>query len=292
MKISIFTTITNPEENQYPYLEAIASYLALADEVVIVDGGGKTPAAFSQDGSWEKIRKLEGSRKIKPVSMPWPETWEWKELPYHLNAGLDACTGDWCIKTDIDYLFHEKDIADIKVKLQAFYDSRAMAASFVKFNILNREKGYQKTIMPLAISKRFRGIIRYGIAKDAETDWCYPILVPPNSTFSDVPVGNKLPDQHILGTGVDVYNYDYFFKTREKAKEDFWSFAQAYATAFDDSWGDTKEKSWEVFTTMMKGRNKSKYLKDVDHPKFIKDRIKRMKPEEFGYNNWDNFKNV
>jgi len=46
MKISIFTTITNPEENQYPYLEAIASYLALADEVVIVDGGGKTPAAF------------------------------------------------------------------------------------------------------------------------------------------------------------------------------------------------------------------------------------------------------
>jgi len=38
MKISIFTTITDPEARQDPYLEAIENYLDFADEVVVVDG--------------------------------------------------------------------------------------------------------------------------------------------------------------------------------------------------------------------------------------------------------------
>ena len=123
MKLSIFTTITNPIERQDAYMEAIESYLAIADEVVVVDGG-------SIDGSYENIAL--SSAEIK--NYIWPKEWEWEQLPRSLNVGLKACTGDWVIKADIDYIFHEKDRGELRRQLESLGDFPV--ANFYKWQFL------------------------------------------------------------------------------------------------------------------------------------------------------------
>ena len=77
-------------------------------------------------------------------------------------------------------------------------------------------------------------------------------------------------------------------RTKEVQKREFWRFAQAYATAFNKSWGSSEEEAFSFWTKMMKSRlSKQLYPMDIEsHPEFIKEKIKNMKPEEFGFNNW------
>ena len=61
VNISAHTYITNPLTNGYLiYLPAIQSFLDIADEVIIVDGG-------SSDGSLERLTTLRGNEKLKVV---------------------------------------------------------------------------------------------------------------------------------------------------------------------------------------------------------------------------------
>ena len=57
MKISIFTSMTNPEERMDPWKEALECYNDFADEVIVV---GKD---WDYDFSWEKIGCF--SRRIR-----------------------------------------------------------------------------------------------------------------------------------------------------------------------------------------------------------------------------------
>src|SRR3990167_6150005 len=109
MKLSIIATVTNPVKRQDPWLEALECYLDLADQVVIVNGG--TPFTFE---NITKIPDPDRDADITFVNLEWPYEWSWEELPRHLNAGLEQATGDWVIKCDIDYFFHEKDHTRIR----------------------------------------------------------------------------------------------------------------------------------------------------------------------------------
>lgn len=293
MKISIITTITNPDKNQYAWREAIKSYFELADEVIIVNGGeiiDPKSVNFLIDG------EEPGVKGVKIIDLPWPAKWHWSELPVHLNAGLEAATGDWVIKTDIDYIFHENDIKDIRHALEN--DAKGFAvAAFVKKAITDRHHYYKKCRVAIAINKGNVGdTIKFGIDIDEKTDWCFPILVNKSIPlkYGKVPRGKSVPSNMIFDTGLNVWDYDCFFRTKEVQKKVFWPFAQAYATVFDKSWGDTEEAAWKVWLDMMKGRRTKKlYPMDIDsHPKFIKERIKSMNPEEFGFDNFDNFKDL
>lgn len=281
-KISIFTTITNPEKNQYAYLEAIKCYCEFADEVIIVDG-------CSTDGSIEKIQALNND-KIRIVNLLWPEKWQWAELPKHLNAGLNTCTGDWCIKMDIDYIIHEKDFKHLHNKLDEYFSINIPLAYFVKYTVLNKDKAYQKSTLPLAINKNFKDKIMYGKTEE-RSDWCYPMTIKGIDKELSIPIGNK--ETRMFPLSCDLFNYDYTFRTKEVAKREFWRFSQAYATAFNWDWGKTEEDSFKVFLGQMKGRLGFHILKDIEsHPKFIQERINNLTKEEFGFNNWNNFKGL
>ncbi|KKM17062.1 hypothetical protein LCGC14_1679540 [marine sediment metagenome] len=286
MKISIITTITNPDERQYAWAEAIRNYLALADEVVIVNGG---------EPLYENLDFMDNPR-LRIINLPWPDKWHWSELPVHLNAGLEAATGVWVIKTDIDYFFHEKDMPTIRFGLNEA--ENYAIAGFQKRGIINRNRYYNKCDLPVAINKASMGsAIKFGIDPDQETDWCFPVMVNGEKTFKNgnkVPLGKVAPENLAYGVGIPIWNYDAFFRTKEVQKKEFWRFAQAYATAFDKSWGKTEEGSFKYWVEMMRSRVAKIHnpLDILSHPIHIQERLKAMTPDEWGYNNWDKLKGL
>ena len=83
MKISIFTSMTNPEERNDPWEEALNCYKDFADEVIV-------------------------------VGEDWPEEFLWDHIGKTFQQGLDKSNGDWAIRMDLDYFFHENDMSYIK----------------------------------------------------------------------------------------------------------------------------------------------------------------------------------
>lgn len=286
MKISIHTMINWPmkDANLYPFKEALKSFIELADEVIVVNGGEDVlPHEFIG----------ESGGRMREVMLPWPEKWHWSELPLHLNAGFDACSGDWVIKCDSDYLFHEADIPTLKQALEEYQDW--MAASIVKKVVLNRNHFMRKCEMPFCINKKLSGeTIKYGIAENMHTDWCYPIYQIKGKTEQGAPIGLSLPEAIVRRTGVDVWDYDYFFRTKELSKSEFWRFSQAYATVFDWSWGATEDEAFRVFCNQANGRLQKRILPLAieSHPKFIREKVAAMTPDMFGYSNWNNLKDL
>ena len=90
-KLSISTSYTNPEERMDPWREALTCYNDLADEVV--RSGENWPYEFS----WDYIGKV-------------------------FNESYEKATGDWVIRMDLDYFFHENDFEKIRSRLEENFD--------------------------------------------------------------------------------------------------------------------------------------------------------------------------
>ena len=93
-KLSIATTYTNPEERMDPWKEALTCYNDLADEVV------RTGENWPYEFSWDYIGKT-------------------------FNESYELATGDWVIRMDLDYFFHENDFQGIRKVLSENFDKPA-----------------------------------------------------------------------------------------------------------------------------------------------------------------------
>jgi len=291
MKISIFTTLGNigntPDYWQYAWREALQSYLDFADEVVVV-WGGKKP---SRPDPYEE--------NLKTIDLFWPYDFSWEEIAKHFNAGLEACTGDWAIKMDIDYIIHEKDMEGWRTQLEGYLKENWAVCSFMKFTVLNVFRAYQKVHLPFIINKNSLLPVKFGIpTDDPGSAWGYHILAQGFDDRRGLPVGTTIPDEMVRSTGVDIFNYDNTFRNKEKTGEHFLRFSNARAKAgFKRQWGNTKEEALKKFCDMMASRIKKtsgtyKPLNHMCHPKYIRDRIKGLTVDEFGANNWNNFKGI
>ena len=121
MKISIFTTMTNPEERMDPWKEAINCYENYADEVVIVGDD------FKEEFTWSDIGKM-------------------------FTKGLQKATGDWVIWMDIDNIFHEKDFEKLT---KSIYDNKsAPSIAFPKMQIFTPDRFAIKSIICRAFNKK------------------------------------------------------------------------------------------------------------------------------------------
>lgn len=270
MKISGFVCLTNPEERQDPWREHVASALSWADELVIVNGG--KPLSYPDN-------------RVRFIEYAWPYDFSWEELPKHLNAGLEACTGDWAIRLDVDYIFEDGIADELRDRLAQINDMRV--ATFQKMSAILSTKFYQKGGISLGFNKRFADTV-VGRANEEHTDLCMPIVK--EGEEDGVPFG-RLPTEHETGrTGIRLYNYDYTFKTREFSKAEFWRFSKAYYKYFGEyNWGDTEEKAIAIFEEMMRGRLAGRHIYTFspdEQPSFIREKIKDIKPEEFGYDGW------
>lgn len=281
MRISILTTITNPIERQDKFLEALTCYCDFADEVVVVNGGN--PIVFTNPPA--------NFNKIKIVDYPWDEEWNWIDLPKHLNFGLQACTGDWIIKFDIDQLIHERNFQELRSRIENIPAEYA-SATMQKATFTHGGKWFQKGEVENIF--RNRPDIRIGKNTERYTDLCFPVhqtgveVVYQEDSIEiyDLPIGTSLK---CMKTGVKFWNYDYFFKTQEFSKKEFWRFSRAYKRYFNDwGFGDTEENSFKKFIQAKRDRyNRATSKATLDtHPVYMRQLVMALTPEQYGYNGW------
>jgi len=118
MKISAYTTSRNSDEMAYPYLEAIKSHLAFADEVVVFD------TSNGKDKTLEKLLSLtENEPKLKVVHS---DKIDWKAPNHGIYDGQTKalsrkqCSGDVLWQFDLDEIVHEKHVAMIRPLAEQF----------------------------------------------------------------------------------------------------------------------------------------------------------------------------
>ena len=283
--IGAILAITNPIQRQDIYLECISSMLPWADEIIIVDGGDRS--------DWYvKLREeigSEGLEKIKVVQLPWPHEFSWDELPKHLNYGLAQIKSDWCIRVDADYVFKDCWKANLW-ELGVNQSKRIITAQ--KFSTILATKIYQKGPSPIIINMRY-GDMCFGVAQDKYTDLCVPIIK--TGMRGDIPEGKLVDDKDIHRSHLEFMNYDYCFKTKDFTSKEFLRFSRAHKRYFGSSkWGNTEEKSLNKFIEMMEYRMMHEKIHIYNmpwqlHPSFMKERVRDIKPEHFGYNGWGIF---
>lgn len=123
MKISAATFVTNPWSSGYLiYLPAIQSFLDLADEVIVVDGG-------STDDSLERLSGLRGHERIRVVSTDqtyWGpgDAWERAQFGIQRQTAFEMSTGDWVIHFDADHLLPERERPHLLEQLRRLQDDR------------------------------------------------------------------------------------------------------------------------------------------------------------------------
>ena len=112
MKLSIFTTATNPSSRGDLEQPAMKCYTELADEIVYVDGSGDLP----NDNITKHNETTHGYRTdLKELHYKWPKEFSWEFIGQQFQRGYEACTGDWVIHADLDFIFHERDFRAIRM---------------------------------------------------------------------------------------------------------------------------------------------------------------------------------
>lgn len=158
MKLTIFTSMTNPKERMDPYEEAIQCYKDFADDVVIV----------GQD---------------------WPEEFSFEYIGKTFQEGFNKSNGDWVIRMDIDNFFHEKDMSKLRKVLHKHSDKPAVV--FPKFQIFTPDRYDIKAKMCIAYNKKLYPQIKL----NGGGDLCVPtldgiVLDQSNVPNENVPIWN------------------------------------------------------------------------------------------------------
>jgi hypothetical protein len=266
MKISIFTTITNPSERGDNYTDALNCYLDFADEVIIVNGGQ------------EVIITARPNDTI--VFSEWPKEFDWPLIGEQFQKGYEAATGDWVIHMDLDMLFHEKDFSGIRKKLE---DHPALPAmSFYKWQFIQPDRYNLKSWITLAVNKRVHGKhIRF----DSGGDLCQPSYD-----------GKFLDPHNVPSVEIPIYNYEKITKNVNQMTEDCGRMDRAYHEHFgkyqlstDGSGSD--ESSFDGYIQLLKGRyaKESRQLTIDEHPKYVQETIMNLKPSQFGFDGFGLF---
>lgn len=276
MKLSIFTTVTDPIRRQDPFMEAMRCYADIADEIVVVVGDqihepkiGSDDFILSEESYNipEYLIKLtemvEVAKKVKIVNHVWPNNFSWPFIGQQFQRGYEACTGDWVIRMDLDYFIHELSIKRLYDLLENSPDQ--MAFSFFKYQFLLVDRYNLKSRSVLAVNKK-----KYGndIRFDSGGDLCQPSYK-----------GKELTPDSVPEARVPFWNYDFCFKEKETIERDWKRFRRAWQAHF--------HKDLRTFRSFMRGKFQNRSWQKVPliaHPKYITDKVANITPEQFGYN--------
>lgn len=158
MKLSIFTTMTDPEKRMDPWKEALSCYEDVADEVI-------------------------------SVGSDWPQEFSFELIGEKFQEGFNESSGDWVIHMDIDNFFHEKDLFKIRDVLIKNPNSPSLA--FPKYQIFTPDRFNLKAKMCIALNKRKFPHIKM----NGGGDLCQPtidnkLISPKNVPYVRIPIWN------------------------------------------------------------------------------------------------------
>lgn len=258
LKLSIYTTISDYKRRGDNAIDALRCYNDLADEVVIINGGTEELPDLPRD-------------KWKIIKSPWPSEFDWPFIGQQFHRGYEAATGDWVMRADLDYIFHEKDFAAIREAMELH--NNAPALTFYKHQFVLPDRYNLKSRLVLATNKgKYGDRIKY----DSGGDLCQPSLD-----------GVELLPDTVPEAKVAFYNYEKPLKNNSQIKEDAGRMARAWNSYFDN-WnlgGPDDESAFEAWSQMMKGRftRPSKIIPLSTHPIYVQETIKNLKPWQFGH---------
>lgn len=265
--LTIVTTATRPTERQDAWKEALRSYLDLADTVLILLGES-IPSPTAQ----EIVETFHGEERLKFMLSPWPEEFEWSFIGQQFNRAYQAAESDWVIRSDLDYVFHEKDMVHIRNFLD--FNPDIPAASFWKYQFLLVDRFQIKSRPVIAMNKK-----RFGtrIKLNGGGDLCQP-------TLDDI----FLPSESVLEVKAPIWNYDFCFKDKMVIEKDFARFSRAWQKTFGEYrlGGPDQESAFAYFRNMMMGRFLGSPHESValeDHPRYIQPVLRSLKSDKFGY---------
>lgn len=260
MKLSLFTTITRPGKRGDNAQDAMRCYKDLADEVVVIDGG-----------HWGTMKEDQG--KVRHVRSEWPNEFSWEFIGQQFQRGYQACTGDWVIHADLDFIFHEKDFEDIRNVLEQHNDLPAL--SFYKYQFVLPDRYNLKSRLVVAVNKgKYGDRIRF----DSGGDLAQPSLD-----------GRYINPDQVPEAKIGFYNYEKMLKTKEQIADDQGRMERAWFRHFGKyqmGSDGTNEGALQRWLEAQQGKfNKpQKKIELSEHPKYVQETIKNLKPHQWGYN--------
>lgn len=296
MKLSIFTQCTRPEERQDPWRESIANFTDFADEVVIVCG----------DKSDLEL-DFPNKDKIKLIYNKW-DVDDYLMYGKQCKIGFENTTGEYSIRVDLDYFFHEDDWENIRLCLETT-DEDCLFMAKKQFILTDRFR--IKSLLPMVFKGSLRGKVVFdsggdlaqpringNIVSDKSKSVCRKEHVIISDNVTDEQIKKRLPDVQkengqtfCMNRRICIFNYDMTFKTKLVATNEFLKLSKARYKKNKSDWGQNFEEASKYMINMQKGRLDSEGWADFgidEHPKHIKERIKNIKPEQFGYNAFGN----
>lgn len=258
MKLSVFTTVTRPKPRGDNVDDALRCYHELADEVVIVNGLHNATPVFRDEK--------------KVIVSPWPKEFSWPLIGHQFQRGYEESNGDWVIHADLDFLFHEEDFEAIR---QACIDNNDQPAfSMLKRQFILPDRFNLKSRLVVAVNKgKFGDRIRF----DSGGDLCQPSLD-----------GKYIEPGTVPDLSIPIWNYEKLLKTKRQIAEDQGRMERAYSRHFlkyqmgSDGTNEGAFAKW-LAAQIGKFNKPQEKIPLSDHPKYVQETIKNLKPEQWGY---------
>jgi len=212
------------------------------------------------------------SNDVFTVGSNWEDEFKWSKIGEVFQEGFDLAEGDWVLNIALDMFLHEKHKDKLLYFLKQHKDEPALALPKLKFY-----DPYRYQIMnfeTVLLNKKKYKKIKINGGKDL----CLPTL---NGVLLEVP--------NIKIINLPLFNYDSTFRTKQIISHDRARFARAWFREFNsygDRGGGEPHEAFEAWYAMIKERYKNNTnLFTIDnHPVFIKNKLKNLDKEQFGFN--------
>jgi len=191
--IGVHTHITNPLSYGYlVYLSTIESWIRLADQVVVVDGGSTD---LSLDVLLQHLSNSEKVKIVSPAEAHWGpgDRWEWPQIAVNRQIGFESLETDWAIHVDADYIAPEVGWKKFRNDLQE--RSNCLLVSIPSMDYFNGRFQHGVRTRHWGLNKRLITnsslAIGYGIERRSRVHLDYPIRIVENSWFIDPDINIK-----------------------------------------------------------------------------------------------------
>lgn len=284
-KITSFLMLAEPQRLQYPYTESIESLASFSDCVIVNFAASSNPRyrQFEKE-SYDKLLELRDQLSLTcEIKILMNETCSYQheqtynEIRCNIQNVLDEINDGWFLKCDGDNVF--QDAKSVRNLLENLKDEYHLV-SFPRIDVINKSKfilnNASRDIYAFNTSLLRNNKKDYNVSKDPR-NWCRA----------------EIDGNYCHYTVTDMWcmpiNYDATFFNRQRIIE-FWrktADAYEYTTDLDNTISRmTDDQVIDDYVRYRKKKAASNSASNIKHPIFILDKIEKLTPDFWGYDNF------